>query len=109
MFKALFGNNSIEKILFFILRYGNGYPNDMASIFNMRISNMQRQLKRLENGGILASKLYGKVRLYQFNPRYPFLGELKIMLNKAFKFIPKDEIYKYYMRRTRPRLQGKPL
>jgi hypothetical protein len=70
---------------------------------------VQQQMKRLENGGILASRLMGKVRIYKFNPNYPFVKELRQLLSKAMDFLPKNEINNYYMQRTRPRKQGKPL
>lgn len=109
MLESLFGNRTVEKALFFIKQYGNGYPKDMADTFGIHVSGIQRQLKRLEDGSILVSRLYGKVRLYQFNPRYPFLNELRSLLNKAMDSLSEIEIKKYYMKRTRPRKQGKPL
>jgi hypothetical protein len=109
MLESLFGNRTIEKVLLFIERYGNGYPKNISDTFGIRVNGVQRQLQRLEGGGILISRFYGKVRLYQFNPRYPFLKELRALLNKAIQFLPPEEIKKYYLKRTRPRRQGKPL
>lgn len=109
MLETLFGNRTIEKALLFIERYGNGYPTDISDTFGIRVNGVQRQLQRLERGGVLTSKLYGKVRIYQFNPRYPFLKELRALLDKAIQYLPQEEIKKYYLKRTRPRRQGKPL
>ena len=102
MLEPLLGNTTIEKILLYIERYGEGYPQRIAQDFNIRVNGIQQQLKRLETGGVVASKFYGRVRLYKFNPRYPFLKELKELLNKAFDFLPEQEIKRYYMKRTRP-------
>ena len=77
MLEGLFGNIIIEKILFFLFVYGEGYPLGIARVFGVPVNRIQQQLKRLENGGIIASRLIGKVRLYTFNPRFPFLKELK--------------------------------
>lgn len=107
MLESLFGNRTVEKVLFFIERYGNGYAKDIADTFAVSVNGIQRQLRRLEEGGILASRLYGQVRIYQFNPRYPFQNELRTFLKKAINYLPQDQIDKYYMRRTRPRRQGK--
>ena len=109
MLEAILGNTTIEKILLYIERYGEGYPQRIAQDFNIRINGIQQQLKRLETGGVVSSKLYGRVRLYKFNPRYPFLNELKSLLNKAFEFMPENEVKQYYMQRTRPRRAGKPI
>jgi hypothetical protein len=109
MLESLFGNRTAEKVLLFIERYGHGYPSDIANTFDTRVHGIQRQLKRLENGGIISSRLYGKVRIYQYNPRYPFLKELRALLDKAIAFLPPEDIKKFYSKRTRPRKQGKPI
>jgi predicted ArsR family transcriptional regulator len=108
MLESLFGNKTTERILFFIERYGEGYPNKIANTFRIRVNAVQQQMRRLENGGIVVSRLMGKVRIYQFNPRYPFVAELKALIKKAITFLPESEIQKYYMLRTRPRKEGKP-
>lgn len=109
MLESLLGNKTTEKVLFFLERYGEGYPNKIATTFGIQVNAVQQQMKRLEDGGIVVSRLMGKVRIYQFNPRYPFLDELKALLKKAVTFLPESEIEKYYMLRTRPRKPGKPL
>jgi DNA-binding transcriptional ArsR family regulator len=107
--EALFGNIIVEKIMFYLLAYGEGYPLGMADTFGVPVSRVQQQLKRLESGGIVVSRLMGRVRIYTFNPRYPFLEELKMFLTKSFDFIPEREKKEFYLRRTRPRRTGKPL
>ena len=107
MLEALLGNVMVEKALFYFLVYGEGYPRSMAANFGVSVTRVQQQLKRLESGGIVVSRLMGKVRIYTFNPRYPFLEELKALLTKSFAFVPEKEKAEYYMRRTRPRRAGK--
>ncbi len=109
MLEGLFGNVIVEKILFMLNTYGEGYPLGMAKTFGEPVNGIQQQLKRLENAGIVVSRLIGKVRLYTFNPRYPFLNSLKTLISKAYDFLPEDEKRKYYRMRTRPRRAGKPL
>jgi DNA-binding transcriptional ArsR family regulator len=108
MLEGLFGNIIIEKIFFFLFTYGEGYPLGIARVFSVPVNRIQQQLRRLENNGILVSRLIGKVRLYSFNPRYPFLKELKALIEKSFEFLPEDEKNAYYRKRTRPRRAGKP-
>jgi hypothetical protein len=62
----------------------------------------------LEQGGILYSRLKGKVRLFGFNPRYAFRKELESLLEKALEFVPDQDKEKYYRPRLRPRRTGKP-
>ena len=109
MLVSLFGNKTIEKVLFFIQRYENGYAREISETFSISVNGIQQQLKRLENGNILVSRLYGRVRLYQFNPRYPFLRELRALLESAMAHLSREEIKRYYMKRTRPRKPGKPI
>lgn len=109
MLEGLFGNVIVEKIFFFLKTYGEGYPLGIARVFGEPVNRIQQQLKRLENGGIVVSRLAGNVRLYTLNPRYPFLEELKTLISKAFEFVPEKEKRKYYRMRTRPRRAGKPL
>ena len=98
----------IEKILFFLFVYGEGYPLGMARTFGVPVNRIQQQLKRLENNGIVASRLVGKVRLYTFNPRFPFLKELTALTARAYEFVPESEKEHYYRMRRRPRRAGKP-
>ncbi len=109
MLEGLFGNVMIEKILFFLSVYGEGYPLGMARVFGVPVNRIQQQLKRLENGGVVASRLVGKVRLYTFNPRFPFLKELTELVARAYEFVPEKEKDIYFRLRTRPRRAGKPL
>jgi len=109
MLESLFGNITIEKILFFLNVYEKGYPKGMADLFKIPVNGVQQQLRRLEDGGVVVSILHGRTRMYQFNPRYPFLKELKELLNKSMQFMPEEEIEKYYKMRQRPRRKGKPL
>jgi DNA-binding transcriptional ArsR family regulator len=109
MLEELFGNIIIEKILFFLFVNNEGYPLGIARVFGVPVNRIQQQLKRLENGGIIASRLVGNVRLYTFNPRFPFLKELKGLVAKAYEFVPEKEKDLYYRTRKRPRRAGKPL
>lgn len=85
------------------------YARDVAALFKTSLSPIQNQIKKLERGGVLVGRQKGRTRLYSFNPRYPFLAELKKMLSKTLQFIPKKEKEKYYTPRLRPRRAGKPL
>jgi predicted ArsR family transcriptional regulator len=108
MLESLLGNSTIEKILFTLESFNQTYPTGLSKIFNIPVNGIQQQLERLENGGVVVSIMTGRTRLYQFNPRYPFLKELRALIKKAMEFLPEKEIQMYYKRRTRPRKKGKP-
>ncbi len=109
LLSGLFGNETAEKVLLFMKNYGSGYPRGIAVSFEIPVSQVQRQLERFERDGVLVSKLIGKTRQYQWNPRYLFRTELDALLEKALTNLPVEYQIKYFRARTRPRRKGKPL
>src|ERR1700680_676435 len=109
MLEPVLGNATVEKVLLYLQNYNEGYASQIASTFSISLSVVQKQLKRLEDGGIIVSQSKGRTRLYLWNPRYPFRKELQSLLEKTFEFIPESEIKKFYRKRMRPRRSGKPL
>lgn len=111
MLEYLFGNAVIEKIAFYLLKNEKCYPSELKEVFQSPLYSFQRALARLEKGGVIVSRREGKTLIYEFNPRYPFLNELKALLQKAYEFFPEEIRIKYYepIKRKRPRRQGKPL
>jgi DNA-binding transcriptional ArsR family regulator len=108
MLEPLLESEKKEKILLYIYTHGEAYPMQIARTFGIYVNAVQNQLQKLEYGGILYSQLKGKVRLFGFNPRYPFRKELESLLDKVLQFIPDEEKEKYYVPRLRPRRTGKP-
>ena len=109
MLKSILGNSVKERILLYLLTHKEVHLREISSAFKGHHTSYLNQLKIMEKGGVLTSRLKGRTRLYVFNPRYPFLTELKALLEKAIKFMPKKEKEKYYTPRLRPRRAGKPL
>jgi hypothetical protein len=109
MLEALLGSKSSEKVLIFIEALGEGYAREISRFFGLSLSPIQKQLDKLELGGILVSFNKGRTRIYSFNPRYPFLKELKGLLDKALSFYPLEERERLLLNRRRPRRRGKPL
>jgi DNA-binding MarR family transcriptional regulator len=103
MLEVIFGSATLEKVLFYILLNNKCYPSELSKTFNVSLSNFQNALDRLEEGGVLVSFMFGKTRLYQFNPRYFFLKELKNLIQKAYDFLPEQFKEKYYEKKIRKR------
>jgi predicted transcriptional regulator len=106
--EALFGNQNVERILFYLLNNDEAYPSALAAAFSVSLSPIQKQLQRLEAGGVVASRLVGRTRVYQIDPRYAFKTDLEALLAKAFKALPDSQVRGIYARRSRPRRPGKP-
>ena len=109
MLEPLLGSLNAERCLLFILARDEGYASEIASFFDTDLYGIQKQLEKLENGGILASRLSGRTRLFRFNPRYAFLKELRALLEKALQFYEPEEQDRLRVVRRRPRRSGKPL
>jgi hypothetical protein len=109
MLEPLLASTSCERVLIFLVARDEGYLREMADFFQTSPAPLFKQLEKLENGGVLVSRLVGRTRLYGFNPRYPFLKELKALLDKALSFYPEDVRTALLASRRRPRRKGKPL
>lgn len=109
MIEVLLGSKNAERVLVFLFVREEGYAREIARYFETDLKSIQGQLDKLERGGVLVSREVGKTRPYTFNPRYPFLNELKALLEKAFYFYPAREQEELTMNRRRPRARGKAL
>ena len=109
MLEPLLGSVNSERVLLFILAREEAYASEIAKFFNTNLYGIQKQLDKLETGGVLVSRKTGRTRLYRFNPRYSFLKQLKKLLEKALSFYTPGEQERLLIVRRRPRRRGKPL
>jgi DNA-binding transcriptional ArsR family regulator len=109
IFSGLFGNETAAKVLLYVETLQDGYPTGIAAALGIPLSQVQRQLERLEREGVLASRLLGKTRLYQWNPRCGYLGELRALLSRGCSMLPEEVRRGLIGERRRPRRSGKPL
>jgi hypothetical protein len=109
MLEAILGSLSSERVLVFIFARKEGYAREIARFFETDLNPIQRQLDKLELAGVLVSRTAGRTRLYEFNPRYAFLGQIRSLLEKAITFYSPEDRERLVMVRRRPRRKGKPL
>jgi hypothetical protein len=109
MIETLLGSKNAERVLIYIFSREEGYAREIARFYKADLKSIQNQLDKLEAGGVLSSREVGRTRPYLFNPRYPFLNELKSLLEKALSFYPVKEQEELVMNRRRPRARGKTL
>jgi hypothetical protein len=107
--EVLLGSQNAEKVLIYIFSREEGYAREIARFFNADLKSIQNQLDKFEAGGVLVSREVGKTRPYIFNPRYPFLNELRNLLEKALSFYSEKQREELIMNRRRPRARGKAL
>lgn len=96
MLGDLFGNKSIERVLFFLLVNGKCYAGKLARHFGTPLTPLQHGLNKLEEIGILESYSEGKIRYFQFKSSCPILTELEALLRRAYMLLPASEKKLYY-------------
>ncbi len=109
MLKALFGGKASEQVLLYLANYDEGYGKAIADTYGIALNTVQKQLKKFEDSGMLVSRSVGKTRVYTWNPRSPFVEQIKMLLALRLKLTPDEEIKAYYRQRRRPRRADKPL
>jgi len=88
MLEPIFGSVNRERILLSLHSRKEGYAREISRFFKTDLDPIQKQLERLENGGVLHSRTAVRTRLFGLNPRYPLLGELRALLGKVLVFLP---------------------
>ena len=108
--EALFGGKAATRVLLFIENYGEGYASRIARTFEMPLSEVQKQLAKFEQAGIIVSRMVGSARMYTWNPRDRALENLRSLLRETLdNGIPEATLKQYFRQRQRPRRKGKPL
>ena len=88
MLEALFNSTAKERALLYLYTYQEGYGQEIARTLELTLRNVQVQLKKLEEGGVLVCRKRDRTLLYQLNPRYPFYKELCSILEKMLTLMP---------------------
>jgi DNA-binding transcriptional ArsR family regulator len=109
MLEAIVGSAAAEKVLLYLQNYEQAYGREIATTFDLAQSQVQKQLVKLESGGVLVSRRIGRTRLYQWNPRNPLVPALRALLDSALESLPLADQQRFFRRRTRPRRSGKAL
>ncbi len=109
MLESIVGSAAAEKVLLYLQGYDRAYGREIAAAFGLSQSQVQKQLLKLESGGVLVSRLVGRTRLYEWNPRNVLVPPLRVLLQATLEALPPGEQQKHFRRRTRPRRSGKAL
>jgi predicted transcriptional regulator len=109
MLEPLLGSTTRERVLVFLLGRDSGYASEISRFYAVDLTPVQKQLEKLEAGGVLVSQPVGRTRVYSLNPRYAFRAELRALLTKVLSFYPDDLRAGLLLNRRRPRRAGKPI
>ena len=106
--ETLFGGKAAARVLLFIENYGEGYAAWISRTFDMPLSEVQKQLAKFEQAGVLVSRMIGTSRMFTWNPRDPALNGLRELLRETLaKGIPEGTLKEFYRQRQRPRRRDK--
>jgi len=103
----LFGSQTSEKCLLFIVALGECYPLEIAQTFKISKTQVARTLFKLEQADILVGQAKGRTRIFSLNKSWFLAKELGALLQKWLSNIPLDQQEKYFMKRMRPRKKNK--
>jgi len=108
--ETVFGNRTAARVAVFIEQNSEAYARQIASAFEISLSQVQKQLQRLEAGGILVSKTIGRIRLYRWNSRSALVRALREGVAYELNALIEagDPRARSLAIRERPRRQGKP-
>jgi len=81
MLDKLFGNETIAQIFLNLFHYDEVYCALIEKNTGIGSRAILNQLSKLEEASILVSREVGRTRLYQFNPKSPFIKPLKEIIN----------------------------
>ncbi len=107
--ETVLGSRSAAQVMLYLEAYGSGHANGMAKTYDVSVNAMYRQLRRLEEGDVLVSRMVGNSRQFEFNPRNPTVRNLRRFLEEELDLLPDSELQAYYRERRRPRRTGKEL
>lgn len=103
---GLFGSESAYQVLMYLQNYEKGYASQIARTFETSLSQIQNQLNKFEELGLLVSRKEGTARVFYFK-RSPVTDSLRVFLSSMLELLPKSTVQKYYRERRRPRRHGK--
>jgi hypothetical protein len=99
---GLFGSESAYQVLMYL----EGYASQIAKTYGTSLNQIQNQLYKFEELGLLVSRKEGTARVFYFK-QSPVTDALRVFLRSMLEHLPNDTVQKYYRDRRRPRRHGK--
>ena len=96
MMESVFGSVAAQCVLLYLQNYSEGYARGIAGTFGMSASQVFKQLRKFEAGGVLISRSIGKTRVYSWNGRNPLIEDLRSLLQSLLESLPEAELNRYY-------------
>lgn len=103
-----FGSPTRTRVLLALRLLSESYPRELARLLDLPLSVVQKGVRTLELDGLVASRLVGRTRILQLEPRYFARDSLDQFLQRLAE--PETDLRRRVANlRRRPRRIGKPL
>jgi DNA-binding transcriptional ArsR family regulator len=77
-----FGSQTRTRLLIAFELLRQSYARELARLLGAPLSVVQKGLASLERDGLIAGRLVGRTRLFEINPRYFAVKELRDLLDR---------------------------
>jgi DNA-binding transcriptional ArsR family regulator len=77
-----FGSQTRTRLLIAFELLRQSYARELARLLGAPLSVVQKGLSSLERDGLIAGRLLGRTRLFEINPRYFAVKELRDLLDR---------------------------
>jgi uncharacterized protein len=88
MLEAILGSVSADRVFLFLAARGEGYATEIARVFDVDLSPIQKQLDRMERVGLIKHKKQGRKKVYSLDAEYPLAAELNTLVTSALAKVP---------------------
>ncbi|MBS63518.1 winged helix-turn-helix domain-containing protein [Salinisphaera sp.] len=109
MIESILGSVAAEKTLLWLDRFETGYASEIARYSGLSTSQVNKQLAKFEDSGLIKARPAGRTRLYVWNPSNALVSPLRDLLSRTYELLPERERSVYEIPRRRPRSRAKPL
>src|SRR5450759_1262742 len=103
-----FGSQPRTRLLLALVLLGQSYARELARLLGASLSPVQKGLASLERDGLIAGRLVGRTRLFQIDPRYFAVEQLRALLARML-VVNRNLKARAAGLRRRPRRTGKRL
>lgn len=79
---ALFGSRLRERILKLLVLVEPAYPRQIAALLGEHLVSVQNAVSALQDLGVVATRLFGRTRLVELDPRWYAAAELRTLLER---------------------------
>ncbi len=105
---ALFGSLLRERILKLLVLIEPTFPSQLARLLGAHLISVQNAVAALQDLGVVASRLIGRTRLVELDPRWYAAAELRALLERLAESDAEIREIAGTVRQ-RPRRPGKPI